>query len=224
MGIIFAVNIIASISFVWAENHKHIVNLGVMHKRTKKIPMRHLLLIGISLLMTLPALTQEMSKREQRKLNKELKKEQQAQEAEMQSTLVRMMIENQRFVLEANRLRDKRGNMVNVSSTINFIAVDSLQGVLQIGSNAYVGLNGVGGITEEGSVSNYEYSYNERNGSYNVKYFLRSPGGNYDVQLVVYSNSRADATVSSTWPGRLTYSGFLVPPGTSRVWKGTTRY
>lgn len=186
--------------------------------------MRRILLIGLSLLMALPAWTQELSKKEQRKLEKELKQEQQAREAELQSALVKMMVEHQRFVLEANRLRDKRGSTVNVSSNINFIAVDSLSGVLQIGSNAYVGLNGVGGITEEGSVSSYEYSFNEKSSSYNVKYFLRSPGGNYDVQMVVYSDGRADATVSSNWPGRLTYSGFLVPPGTSRVWKGTTRY
>jgi hypothetical protein len=206
-------------------NHKHKVNINVINNRkNKNKTMRQLLLIGLSLLLSLPALAQELSKKEQRQLNKELKKEQQAQEAELQSTLVRMMVENQRFVLEANRLRNKRGNMVNVSSSINFIAVDSLNGVLQVGSNAYVGLNGVGGITEEGTVSNYSYTFNEKNGTYNVKYFIRSPGGNYDVQMVAYSNGRADATVSSTWPGRLTYSGFLIPPGTSRVWKGTTRY
>lgn len=186
--------------------------------------MRRIVLLAVALLLVVPVFSQELSKKEQRKLNKELKKEQQAKENEMMSALVKVMLENQRFVLEANQLRDKRGSMVNVSSTINFVAVDSLEGVLQIGSNAYVGMNGVGGITEEGTVANYEYSLNERNGSYNVKYFLRSPGGNYDVQMVVYSNGRADATISSTWPGRLTYSGFLVPPGTSRVWKGTTRY
>lgn len=186
--------------------------------------MRQILFLGLALLMAAPAFSQELSKKEQRKLDKELKKEQQAKENELQAALVKLMVEHQQFVLEANQLRDKRGNMVNVSSTINFVAVDSLAGILQIGSNAYVGLNGVGGITEDGTVSGYEYSLNEKNGTYNVKYFLRSPSGNYDVQMVVHSSGRADATISSTWPGRLTYSGFLVPPGTSRVWKGTTRY
>ncbi|MGW8316776.1 MAG: DUF4251 domain-containing protein [Bacteroidales bacterium] len=186
--------------------------------------MRQILLIGLALLIAIPAFSQELSKKEQRKLDKELKKEQLAKENEMQAALVKMMVEHKRFVLEANQLRDKRGNMVNVSSNLNFVAVDSISGVLQIGNNAYVGLNGVGGITEEGSVSGYEYSLNEKNGSYNVKYFLRSPGGTYDVQMVVHSSGRADATISSTWPGRLTYSGFLIPPGASRVWKGTTRY
>jgi hypothetical protein len=182
------------------------------------------ILVLAALLIAVPVSSQELSKKEQKKLEKELRKEQQAKEAELQSALVRLMVENQRFVLEANRLRDKRGNMVNVSSNINFVAVDSLSGVLQIGNNAYVGLNGVGGITEEGQVAGYQYTLNEKNGTYNVRYNLRSPGGNYDVQMVVYSNGRADATVTSTWPGRLNYSGFLVAPGASRVWKGTTRY
>jgi hypothetical protein len=196
-----------------------------MKYRKEKINgMRRLILFGMAFLMAVPVFSQELSKKEQRKLDRELKKEQQAKEMEVQSALVKIMVENQRFVLEANQLRDKRGNMVNVSSTINFVAVDSLNGVLQIGNNAYVGLNGVGGITETGTVANYEYSLNEKNGTYNIKYFLRSPGGNYDVQMVAYSNGRADATISSNWPGRLTYSGFLVPPGTSRVWQGTTRY
>jgi hypothetical protein len=186
--------------------------------------MKSILILTAALMLTMPAAAQELSKKEQRKLNKELKKEQKAKEAEAKAAVVQLMVEQQRFVLEADRLRDKRGSTVNVPSTLNFIAVDSLDGVLQIGSNAYVGLNGVGGITLEGSVTGYEFKLNERNGSYNVKYFLRSPSGSYDVQMVVFGDGRADATVSSTWPGKLNYSGFLVPPGASRVWKGTSRY
>ena len=178
----------------------------------------------VTLVLIMPASAQELSKKEQRKLNKELKKEEKAKEAAAQAAVVQLMVEYQRFVLEADRLRDKRGTTVNVPSTLNFIAVDSLNGVLQIGSNAYVGLNGVGGITVEGSVAGYEYKLNEKNGSYNVKYFLRSPSGSYDVQMVVFGDGRADATVSSTWPGKLNYSGFIVPPAASRVWKGTSRY
>jgi hypothetical protein len=186
--------------------------------------MKSILILTAALMLTMPAAAQELSKKEQRKLNRELKQEQKAKEAAAKAAVVQLMVEQQRFVLEADRLRDKRGSTVNVPSTLNFIAVDSLDGVLQIGSNAYVGLNGVGGITVEGSVTGYEFKLNERNGSYNVKYFLRSPSGSYDVQMVVFGDGRADATVSSTWPGKLNYSGFLVPPGASRVWKGTSRY
>ncbi|MEJ2596665.1 MAG: DUF4251 domain-containing protein [bacterium] len=178
----------------------------------------------VTMLLSIPLTAQEMSRKEQRKLEKELKQEQKAKESAAKAAITKILVEGQRFVLEADRLRDRRGNTVNVPATLNFIAVDSLEGVLQVGSNSYVGRNGVGGITEQGTVSNYSYKLNEKNGSYTVTYYLRSPGGSYDVQMVVYSDGRADATVSSTWPGKLNYSGFLVAPGASRVWKGTTRY
>lgn len=186
--------------------------------------MKPIFIILAMYLLVSPAAAQELSKKEQRQLNKELKREQKAKEAAAKAVVTKFLVEGQRFVLEADRLRDRRGNTVNVPATLNFIAVDSLNGVLQIGSNSYVGLNGVGGITVEGSVSNYSYKLNERSGSYTITYYLRTPSGTYDVQMVVFGEGRADATISSTWPGKLNYSGFLVAPGASRVWKGSTRY
>ncbi len=186
--------------------------------------MKQILFILTVILISLPSFSQELSKKEKKQLEKELKKEQQAEQAAMKAQLVGLMVEHQRFVLEADRLRDKRGNTVNVSSTINFIAVDSISGVLQVGSNAYVGLNGVGGITVTGPVAGYEFTFNEKSSSYNVNYYLRSSVGSYDVRMVVYSDGRADATVSSNWPGKLNYQGYVVPPAASRVYKGTSSY
>jgi len=168
--------------------------------------------------------SQEPTAREKRRLMKELKKEQEAEEAARKSEIVNWMVENHRFVLEADRLRDKYGNTSYVSSMINFLAADSVSGVIQIGSDRYVGLNGVGGITVEGRISSYEYSHNEKNGTYNIRYYLGAPTGNYDVNMVVFSDGRAQATVTSTWPGKLNYLGYLVPPANSRVFKGTTVY
>jgi len=176
-------------------------------------------IFGISL--ALPAFTQELSKKEQRKLEKELKLEQKAAEAAQKAEIVSAMAEYQRFVLEANTLRDKRGNSVPVVSNINFISADSLTGVIQVGSNTYVGRNGVGGITVEGSISNYQYKRHERSGSYNITYMLRTPVGSYDVQITARPDGRADAMVrSTTWGDQLRYSGYLVPLGMSRVFKG----
>jgi hypothetical protein len=186
--------------------------------------MKRFMILLAGLLLTIPALTQELDKKEQRKLEKELRKEQKAEEAATRAAVVGLMVEHGRFVLEAEQLRDRRGNTVNVTSMINFIASDSIRGVIQIGNNSYVGLNGVGGITVEGRVTNYRYTFNGKNGSYQVTYILRSPTGTYDVQMSVSSNGRADATVSSNWPGRVNYIGTLVPPASSRVYKGTTSY
>ncbi len=184
--------------------------------------MKRISILLLALLMALPAFSQELSKKEQRNLDRQLKKEQKAEEAKRKAAIVGLMVEYQRFVLEADQLRDKRGNMVNVSSMINFIACDSVTGVIQIGSNAYVGRNGVGGITVDGPIANYNYNFNEKGGSYNVSYNVRTSTGTYDVRMLVSPDGRADATVSSTWPGRVNYTGYLVPPVNSRVYKGTS--
>jgi hypothetical protein len=183
--------------------------------------MKRVMIFVIAVLVAVPAFTQELSKKEQRKLEKELKKEQKAAETAQQTELVTAMVEYQRFVLEANTLRDKRGNSVPVVSNINFISADSLTGVIQVGSHTYIGRNGVGGITVDGNISNYEYSIHERSGSYNITYILRTPVGSYDVQISARPDGRADATVrSTTWGDQLHYSGYLVPLGLSRVYKG----
>ncbi len=186
--------------------------------------MKKIITVMFALLIAVTAFSQEqeLSKKEKKQLEKELKKEQEAKDAEMKAQVIAVMVEYQRFVLEADRLRDSKGNQVNVSSTINFIASDSITGVIQIGSDSYVGLNGVGGITAEGPISNYKFTYIEKSRSYNVTYNLRSTLGNYDVRMTVFSDGRADATVSSTWPGQLNYSGYVVPPIQSRVYKGTS--
>ena len=186
--------------------------------------MKKIVSIAFILLIALTAYSQEqeLSKKEKKKLEKEMKKEQQAKDAVMQAQVVALMVEYQRFVLEADRLRDSKGNQVQVSSTINFIASDSINGVIQIGSDSYVGMNGVGGITAEGPISNYKYSYNEKNRVYSVSYNVRSTIGSYDVRMTVFSDGRADATVSSSWPGQLNYSGYVFPPADSRVYKGNS--
>ena len=184
--------------------------------------MKKIIIILVGSMMLLPAFSQELSKKEQKKLNKELKKEQQAKDAELKAEMVDLMIVYQRFVLEADKLRDKRGNTIQVNANLNFIASDSINGVIQIGSNSYVGLNGVGGFTLEGPISNYKYTKNEKNGSYNVSYNIRSTMGNYDIRMTAFPDGRADATVGSNWPSKVNYSGYLVPPAQSRVYKGTS--
>jgi len=185
--------------------------------------MKRLIIFMIAALIAVPVFTQELSKKEQKKLNKELKKEQKALEAAQKAAIVDVMVNYQRFVLEANTLRNKSGQSVQVSPTINFIAADSLTGVIQVGSEMYIGRNGVGGITLDGSVSDYKYSKDEKNGSYYISYYLRTVVGTYDVKIRAYSDGRADADVSAaTWGNKITYAGYLVPLAISTVYKGTS--
>ncbi len=185
--------------------------------------MKRVISIVVVAVLALPSFSQELSKKERKQMEKELKKEQQAEEAARMAEMVDMMVTHQRFVLEADRLTDKRGNTVNVISTINFVAADSIHGVVQIGSNSYVGSNGVGGVTVEGPITDYNYKKNKKNGTYSINYTLGTRVGTYDIQMSVFRNGRADATVTSmVWSGKIRYSGYLFPPGMSKVYKGTS--
>ncbi len=183
--------------------------------------MKKIIIMLVVTLISIPAFTQELSRREQRKLEKELRKEQEAKELEASALVVTAMVNHATFVLEANQLRNKMGESIVVTSALNFVAADSTTGVLQIGDDAGIGPNGVGGITVEGRIADYKFTQHERSGSYNVSYYLQTPVGTYDVRLTAMPNGRGEATISnSTWGGRIIYSGFLVPPGMSRVYKG----
>jgi hypothetical protein len=164
----------------------------------------------------------KLSKREQRKLLKEEKQRIEKEEAARYALLVEEMVTAPAFVLEADMLYDRYGQSLSVQSTINFLMVDSTFGVIQVGSPLYLGQNGVGGITLEGPVSRYEVDKNEKRGTYIITYGLRSRLGNYDVTINVSSSGRADARVSGNFRGSLRYSGRLVHPAASRVYKGTS--
>jgi hypothetical protein len=190
--------------------------------KLKENTMKRSIILLVVILISIPAWNQELSKKEQKKLVKELKKEQKAEEEARKAEIIKIMVEHGRFVLEADQLRGKGGTIINVSSPINFIACDSVRGVIQIGNEGYVGINGVGGITIEGPISNYKVVRNSKNGSYRVSYNVLSSSGTYDVSMSVFGEGKADAVISSNWPGRLNYLGYLIPPSLSKVYKGTS--
>ena len=189
--------------------------------------MKRILIVLITMAFIIPAWGQEegeLSRREKRKLERQERKARMEEEREKTAKLVEYMAENQQFVLEANLLFDKYGQSFPVSPNINFVAVDSLEGVIQIGSNMYIGSNGVGGVTLEGSVGNYEFTENEKKGYYSISYSLTTSAGTYDVFMTMNKNGNADATVRGNFGGSIRYSGDVEHPSVSRVYKGMSLY
>jgi hypothetical protein len=163
--------------------------------------------------------------KEQRRYERQKRQEENAAEREKRIVMTRNMVGIQRFVLEADYLSDKYGNNVPVSPTINFIMVDSLEGVIQFGSAYSIGYNGVGGETLEGRITKYEYTMmGRKKDSYSIRMIFMSPLGTYDVTLAVTPDGYADATIRGNWSGQLNYHGKLVPLGLSKVYKGHARY
>lgn len=165
-----------------------------------------------------------LSKKEQRQLAKEKRKAEQEVIDAKQREITALMLEHQRFVLEANYVAGKSGSRTPVNSTINFVIIDSTEATLQLGSPWGMGINGVGGVTVDGNVTRYELNKkeNKKGVSYNVTLYIMSSIGTYDIQMWVSQSGRADATVRGNVSGQLTYSGQLVPLSQSRVYKGTS--
>src|SRR6056297_1996752 len=88
--------------------------------------------------------------------NKETREEKKKEKVEKYERLfqnTKNILESKEFVLEAHYLGNKYGQRIPVSSTINFIMVDSSEAVLQIGNTTGVGYNGLGGITTDGRIT-----------------------------------------------------------------------
>ncbi len=85
-----------------------------------------------------------------RELSKQQRLEQrQADEAAM-ARLVDSLVQNKRFVIQANYLSNQSGYRVLVNDNLNFIIVDSSKITIQIASSTRGGgANGLGGITTE---------------------------------------------------------------------------
>jgi hypothetical protein len=163
--------------------------------------------------------------KEQKEYEKFNRKEEKKRELERMSEITSQMVKLQRFVLEADYLGDKYGNMVSVSPSINFIMIDSLEGTVQFGNAFSIGYNGVGGETLDGKVTRYEYTMmGKKKDSYSIMMVFMSSLGTYDITFSVSPDGYADAVIRGSWSGQLKYHGKLVPLGLSKVYKGHTRY
>jgi len=176
-----------------------------------------LIIVSIFLFGGLMAQNSKKEERKKRKAEREQKLEQQFNATES-------VLENRTFVLEADYLSDKYGQRVPVTSGLNFIMVDSSQATLQVGNISGYGPNGVGGITAEGSISDYDLDINENKKSFMISMNIMSSLGIYDVTLFVSASGNTTATISGLRGGKLNYHGDLVPLELSRVYKGQTTY
>ena len=166
-----------------------------------------------------------LSKKEIKRFQKEQRKLDQKAELERMGGITKWMVTSQQFVLEANDLSDRYGNRVPVSSTINFIMVDSSTGVMQLGNAYSMGYNGVGGTTLEGRISEYKVrTIGKKKEAWSVSWTLSSTLGTYNISLTVSANGNADASIRSNWPGNINYHGNLVPISRARIYKSSTTY
>lgn len=162
-----------------------------------------------------PAQTTRKSTREEEKA---------AQEAveELSFEQARKAIDEKTFVLEADQVVFKHGENAFVSSTTNFVGVNKDEAAVQIAFNIPAsGPNGLGGITVEGRVTDYQVKTDKKeNISVSMNVMGTGISARVDITLPKGSN-RATVTVLPNFnSNRLTLIGKLIPMNESNVFKG----
>jgi len=156
------------------------------------------------------------------KLTRQEKQELRKQETAKRLALYNQLVQEKSFVLEADELSNKYGGHAYVTSSLNFIKVDSTQATIQIGNPSWgPGHNNVGGITVDGTISKYEIDRKEKTNSIYIDMMVVSALGNFHVYFSIFGNSNAEAQISGvTTGGDLTFTGDIKPIYASGIYKG----
>jgi hypothetical protein len=187
--------------------------------------MKKYMLISICLLITSTVFSQTENAVDRKSSHEQMK----AQRMEMRkleaiatAKLVDSLVNNRRFVLEAEYLSNQTGNRVVVNSLLNFIIVDSSKIVLQIATTSGSGgPNGMGGITTDGRITSFEVKKaGKKEGFYSIRIMAMTPMGTYDIFLTIRPDSSADATLSGLTYGKLNYHGQIKDRKDAKIFKG----
>lgn len=133
-------------------------------------------------------------------------------------------MEKSNFVLEADQLLFKRGGTAFVSSNTNFVSLSDNRAIVQVAPFNGGGLNGVGGITVEGSASNVKVQ-TDKKGNTTLSMNVMGTGISATVNIFLFKGSN----YASQWlldpnynSNRITLRGRLVPKEYSTVFKGSS--
>lgn len=131
-------------------------------------------------------------------------------------------LENRAFTLEADRVVFKYGQTAYVTSNTNFVSVKDNRAVVQVAFNIPVsGPNGLGGVTVEGSFSDYDLS-KDKKGNLNLSINVMGTGISARVDIILFKGSnKASVNITPNFnSNRMTLNGVIVPIEKSTVFKG----
>lgn len=158
------------------------------------------------------------------KTEKQLKKERKDAERNMEYITTGHFLDSMQFVLQAEYLSNSRGMRSIVTSSLNYILVDSLKGSIQTGTNFGIGRNGIGGSTARGNITNWKLTKNEKRKSFMIRIDFSTDLGFYTVFMDVSADRTASARLSGIGGGSLTFDGNLVPLRRSRIYQARSGY
>lgn len=179
-------------------------------------------IVFISVIMLFAAVAAFAQDDGQRKMTRKERKALQARVDSMLHARADSAMLDSAFVLEADEVMFKRGYTAHVTSSTNFVSVCGDRAVVQVAFNVpWSGFNGMGGITVEGRISQYERKTDKRG---NVYLTMGVLGNGISAQLFITlwaGGNKASVSVQQNfYSGRITLNGVMVPFEESEVFKG----
>ena len=167
------------------------------------------------------AQTERSDRKEQRKLERAEKKRLKEEERQRNKEKVAALVQDQSFVLEANTIYGRYMTPYHVVPTTNFVKIEGNQVVIQTANNFGLGYNGLGGITINGTILDYQVKTSEKRGGASVFIKFTSPVlGHSVLNLNVQKDGSARAMVVDNWGGRFSFQGQFLSPEESTIFKG----
>lgn len=182
--------------------------------------MKKLLMILAVALYAVAAAAQETP--QEIKLTKQQKKKIEAYRDSLNYVRALNAITSRSFVVEADQLVLPNGRPAYVSSTTNFVSLDADEAVVQVAPfNAAAGINGVGGITLDGTVSNVVADTDKKG---NTRFSMNVSGAGISAVVDIHLYKGGNTVQVNINPNfnsnRVILRGVLVPFKDSNVFKG----
>lgn len=184
--------------------------------------MKNSILFLIAFLVATTMFAQEDQKT--RKEKREERKQQEIARQEANRTLQENWVDKKTFVLEADQVFGKKGEMFQLSPSTNFVYVNGDQAVLQLSFNGLIGWNGVGGITVKGKITKFESDSENKNKPIYIKMSIQGSEGFQDVSMWISSNGNGEAQITDIQGNRIRFTGDVKSLEDSRVYIGTSRF
>jgi hypothetical protein len=156
-----------------------------------------------------------------KKLTRQEKKEQRMQEQEAAEAKIKEMVTNSEWVLEVTALMDERNNHSFLNTSNNFVAVNQLNGVVQLTLPNTRGWNGIGGTTLRGKVENYDV--NDSGKLMYVTGTIFTNQGAFTFRLYP-SSHKTKIVLSGPFNDTITLIGNLISPDETVLFEGINIY
>jgi hypothetical protein len=161
------------------------------------------------------------------KTRQEIRAEKKAQETAKRDAyriVQEQWVDNKTFVLEAQQVFNKTGDIFHLTPSTNFVHVNGDQAIIQLSFNGLVGWNGVGGITIKGKIIKYKVDYENKNKPIYIMMTIQGNEGFQDITMWISSSGQGEAQIVDMRGNRIKFTGDVVSLEDTHVYIGSERF